>query len=103
MEEELRRKDDLKASRMWLMSSWVEIRGKLRGNLECGSAQPSLFFHIYEQYPFNLFLKKVLWMLKHFLSHILKEEVKPNKNPFYKIKSNPQIWWEQLKLISLIK
>ena len=21
-----------------------EIRGKLRGNLECGSAQPSLFF-----------------------------------------------------------
>ena len=25
------------------MSSYVEIRGTLRGNLECGSAQPSLF------------------------------------------------------------
>ena len=26
-----------------VMSSYGEIRGKLRGNLECGSAQPSLF------------------------------------------------------------
>jgi hypothetical protein len=29
----------------WNISTtiWDEIRGKLRGNLECGSAQPSLF------------------------------------------------------------
>jgi hypothetical protein len=26
-----------------ILSSWGEIRGKPRGNLECGSAQPSLF------------------------------------------------------------
>ena len=40
-------KDDIKACSMWLMSSWEEIRGKLggklRGNIDCGSAQPSLF------------------------------------------------------------
>jgi hypothetical protein len=40
VEDDLRCKDDLKVCRMWLMSS----RGILRGNLECGSAQPSLFF-----------------------------------------------------------
>ena len=30
---------------MWLKSCKVEMRGKLRGNLVCGSAQPSLFPH----------------------------------------------------------
>ena len=46
MEDDRRCKYDLKACRMWLMNSYGEVRGKLRGNLECGSAQPSLFYPI---------------------------------------------------------
>ena len=46
MEDNFRCKDDLKACRIWLLISQGQIRGKLRGNLECDSAQPSLFMHI---------------------------------------------------------
>jgi hypothetical protein len=46
MEDDLRFKDDIKVCRIWLHKSqyefFGEIRVKLRGNLECGSAQPSL-------------------------------------------------------------
>ena len=41
-----KREDDLKEGRMSLKSSWGEIRGRIRGKLECGSAQPSLFSFI---------------------------------------------------------
>ena len=39
MEDDLRQQDGFKGCRKWLMSSYVEIRGKLRWNLKCGSAQ----------------------------------------------------------------
>ena len=43
MEDDLSCEDNLKACRLQLMSSQMENKGKHRGNLECGSAQPSLF------------------------------------------------------------
>jgi hypothetical protein len=42
MKEDIRCKDDLTASRKLLMSSLGEIKGKLRGDGKCGSAQQSL-------------------------------------------------------------
>ena len=39
-----RRPQNIKSGKSWLMNSKGEIRGKFRGNLECGSAQPSLLF-----------------------------------------------------------
>jgi hypothetical protein len=59
MEEEFRHKDDLIASKIRLMSSWVEIRGKLRGYLEYGSAQSSLSCpHV--TYLFPVFAQSVI-------------------------------------------
>ena len=36
MEDNIGCKDDLKACRMWLLSSQGEIKGKLRGIFQCG-------------------------------------------------------------------
>ena len=43
MEDDLKNiENGISLYQLWLMSSKEEIWGKLRGNLECGSAQPSL-------------------------------------------------------------
>ena len=38
-----KKEKDLKISKVKYLCNQEEFRGKLRGNLECGSAQPSLF------------------------------------------------------------
>ena len=49
-------------NQLWLMSSKGEIRGKLRGNLECGSAQPSLLYGFeYDKTQVNLILAWLFW------------------------------------------
>ena len=50
-----KKKDDLKACRIWILSSKGEIWGKLRGNPECGSAQPSLFYFLFYKLIFEVF------------------------------------------------
>ena len=41
---------------LWLMSSYGEFRGKLRGNLKCGYAQPSLFIYLFQMMSHKVYI-----------------------------------------------
>jgi hypothetical protein len=51
MEDDLKTvKWNISVSTVWIVTYelfWGEIRGKFRGNPECGSAQPSLFMFLF--------------------------------------------------------
>jgi hypothetical protein len=79
--------DDFKACRMSDMRSLGIIRGNPRGNIKCGSAQPSLYYPFFK----NLFHLKIMILFWLKINNIIESKCSWSRKPPWL--SVNMFWW----------